>query len=314
MSEFPLQPGARVTRSELNEQFGGGIQGGMLTPANKPLIFLFSDTESGKRFGYDTDGWKDETRTRYLYTGEGAVGHQYVDRRKNKALLDSIHTGKEVHLFIAVGRVQGRHAKVHEYLGRFEVDPDDPWQPVTTLDQNQEPRTAVLFNLDRVDIDSSQSVPAGPVVHQPDRTPRCTLIEGEAANTLVSERKAVDPVTVERRERRFEDRLIAWLQQEGFPTGRLRLNIGGELGPLFTDTWISTTGTLIEAKADATRNDIRMAVSQLLDYRRHIDPPPQKCVVVVPILPSEDLRAFVTACGLNLAVFDDSGWNEVAHP
>lgn len=314
MSDFPLQPGTRVTRNELNKQFGGGIQGGILTPANKPLIFLFSDAESGRRFGYATDGWEDETRTRYLYTGEGAEGHQYVDRRKNKALLDSIRTGKKVHLFVAVGRVPGKHEKVHEYLGRFEVNPTDPWQPVTTLDQNQQPRTAVLFNLDRVDIDKSQPTPSGPVVHQPERTPRCTVIEGEAAHTLVSERKSVDASTVERRERRFEDRLITWLRQEGFPTGRLRLDIRGELGPLFTDTWIPTTETLIEVKADATRNDIRMAVSQLLDYRRHVVPRPQKCVVVVPILPSEDLQAFVTECGLTLAVFDDSGWNEVTHP
>lgn len=41
--QVDLEIGSVLTRAELNEQYGGGIQEGMLTPAGGQLMFLFSD-------------------------------------------------------------------------------------------------------------------------------------------------------------------------------------------------------------------------------------------------------------------------------
>lgn len=304
-----LDIGAVVTRGQLNERFGGGIQGGMLTPAGGQYMFLFSDNASGKRYGYDTDGWADESYTKYLYTGEGTEGHQSIDRRKNKILLESIHSGREVHLFYAVGTVSGSSEKRHEYLGQFEVDATDPWSPVTTLDINQEPRTAVLFNLNRVSGTGPTKEVDAVVIDAPVGEATVVEVDSEASDNLHFERRAVEPSRAERRERQLENGLNKWLQSKGKAVRRLRIGIPGEPGHLYTDTWVPSTKTLYEVKSDATRNDIRMAVAQLQDYRRHISPAPESCVVVVPIRPSDDLLQFVESCGLNLAVFESTGLN-----
>jgi 5-methylcytosine-specific restriction protein A len=101
--------------------------------------------------------------------------------------------------------------------------------------------------------------------------------------------------------------MIDWLLAQGHATSRLRIQIAGELGTLITDTWMPESRTLIEAKGDATRNDIRMAVAQLLDYRRHITPAPLRSTVVVPIAPTRDLHDFGRSAVLSLAVFDSRG-------
>jgi hypothetical protein len=302
-----LEPGARITRAELNARYGGGIQGGMLTPAGGKLIFLFSDPVSGETYGYTTDGWADEERTRYSYTGEGPSGPQAIDRGKNKILLETLETGREAHLFYAVGTVPGTQERIHEYLGQFVVDAANPWQPATTLGQDKQPRTVVLFNLIRVDGGYARATTSQVQASPPAAKTTATTVDREAADVTSFERAAVDPVVAERRERLLEDRLIKWLADRGLTAKRYRIRIAGERGSLFTDTWIPETHTLLEVKGDATRNDVRMGVAQLLDYRRHISPEPARSAVVVPLEPSIDLQDYVRSAGLSLAVFDSRG-------
>ena len=45
---------------------------------------------------------------------------------------------------------------------------------------------------------------------------------------------------------------------------------------VFTDGSLKEKGLLIEAKSNTTREKIRMAIGQLLDYQRHISPKPKK--------------------------------------
>lgn len=307
MADFDLTPGTRITRSELNQRFGGGIQGGMLTPAGGKLMFLFSDPVSGEAFGYTTDGWADAEHSRYFYTGEGPIGPQSIDRGKNKILLETLDTDRDVHLFYAVGTVAGTQAKIHEYLGQFALDADSPWHPETVPDQNGDPRTVVVFNLVRVEGAYERATSNHVDADAPAPLTTTATIDPEAANRTAFERAAVDPVTAERRERRLEDQLIAWLSDQGYEPKRQRIRIAGERASLYTDTWIPETRTLFEVKGDATRNDVRMAVAQLLDYRRHVDPPPNNATVVVPIAPTDDVQAFVREVGLSLAVFDTRG-------
>ena len=54
-------------RYEIHGQYGGQQPGGISTPKDEPLVFLFTG-ESGEQYGYK-DGW-DENGV-FLYTGEG---------------------------------------------------------------------------------------------------------------------------------------------------------------------------------------------------------------------------------------------------
>ncbi|NAZ85228.1 hypothetical protein [Kineococcus indalonis] len=65
------------------------------------------------------------------------------------------------------------------------------------------------------------------------------------------------------------------------------------------DAYDRATATLIEAKASSSRSDIRMAIGQLLDYRRHIDQPAH-CAVLLPARPSDDLLDLITTVGLSV--------------
>lgn len=296
-----------MTRAELNSRFGGGIQGGMLTPAGGRLMFLFADPVSGETYGYTTDGWANDEHTRFSYTGEGAVGPQTVTKGKNRVLLDSLHTGREVHLFYAVDTIPNARTRVHEYIGRFDLDRDVPWRPETTLDQRNEPRTAVVFNLVRR---GGERLASERYQTEATRAPKVTIVEEvprEASESLEFERSAIGSLTVIRREREFEDSLIEWLREAGKGVKRLRIHPAGVVSPLFTDTWVPASRELFEVKGDATRYNIRMAIGQLLDYRRHISPPPAASVIVVPIRPSIDLIDLVASVGLSLAVFDVNG-------
>jgi hypothetical protein len=74
----------------------------------------------------------------------------------------------------------------------------------------------------------------------------------------------------------------------------------GEAKPLFCDLLDRTTGTLVEAKGSAERGAIRMAIGQLADYKRFVDPPPNHVAVLVPSRPRADLEALLT--GENIQV------------
>ncbi|NAZ75608.1 EVE domain-containing protein [Kineococcus sp. T13] len=63
------------------------------------------------------------------------------------------------------------------------------------------------------------------------------------------------------------------------------------------DAYDHSTSTLIEAKASTARGDIRMAIGQLLDYRRHIAQPTH-CALLVPERPSDDLLDLIATVGL----------------
>jgi hypothetical protein len=99
------------------------------------------------------------------------------------------------------------------------------------------------------------------------------------------------------------------LRAQGHEVKRWIIRPPGQAHPLVTDTFDCTTRVLYEVKAQADRGSIRMAVGQLLDYRRHIDC--HRCVVVVPVQPAEDLKQLVGSCGFALMYPSQSGFEAV---
>lgn len=101
--------------------------------------------------------------------------------------------------------------------------------------------------------------------------------------------------TVSREAVRRESDLVHRFQQHltaaGGALGRYRIaTASGSL--LFSDAYDSSSDTLYEAKADAGRNAIRLALGQLLDYRRYFKRAPQ-LAVLVPSRPEADLLALL---------------------
>ena len=80
-----------------------------------------------------------------------------------------------------------------------------------------------------------------------------------------------------------------------------------ELGVVACDLFDETTGTLYEAKGDVRRESLRMAVGQLLDYRR-FEAPRTHLAVLLPRRPHADLVSFVKTTGATIVYRDHDCW------
>lgn len=139
-----LKPGFEYQRTALHEKLGGQQQGGISTPANSPVILIFTGG-SGTQYGYQ-DRWLEEDV--FLYAGEGQRGDMEW-KGGNVAVRDHAVIGKDLLLFESVRKAWVR------YVGQFvcngfhiEKAPD--------VDGNE--RTAIVFELSRLaDIDDSRT-------------------------------------------------------------------------------------------------------------------------------------------------------------
>ncbi|MFZ5636429.1 MAG: HNH endonuclease [Pseudomonadota bacterium] len=138
--EIPFQVGAMYRRkAEIHPVLGGQQQGGISTPADKPVVILFTG-EGGEAHGYH-DFWEDETC--FHYFGEGQRGDMTMTGG-NRAILNHIADGKRLLLFQMTGK-----SRPCRYRGEFELiswyeRPDTP----ATEGPN---RNAIVFKLRPLD-------------------------------------------------------------------------------------------------------------------------------------------------------------------
>ncbi|MGP2968830.1 HNH endonuclease [Serratia marcescens] len=132
-----LTEGKLYTRKALIELYGGQLQGGIWTPREFPVIFIFTG-ESGETYGYK-DGWTAEGS--FSYTGEGQKGDmEFI--RGNKSIRDHKKDGKDIFLF-----EDNKKEKGVRYLGMFECD---SWDHIQCLDFENNMRQGITFNLFKV--------------------------------------------------------------------------------------------------------------------------------------------------------------------
>jgi 5-methylcytosine-specific restriction protein A len=81
-------------KNEIHEIYSGQSQGGISSPANHPIIFVFTG-ETGEKYGY-RDGFRSDGV--FLLTGEGMEGDMSFVRG-NKAILEHEKNGKALLLF-----------------------------------------------------------------------------------------------------------------------------------------------------------------------------------------------------------------------
>ena len=82
----------------------------------------------------------------------------------------------------------------------------------------------------------------------------------------------------------------------------------GEEGIHETDGWIEETKTLIEAKSETSRPNIRMAIGQLHDYKRHLRPKPKSLTILLPTCPNSDLIELIFSQKIDIVYEEDRGF------
>lgn len=130
-----LVKGRLYTRKELIDLYGGQLQGGIWTPTEFPVIFIFTG-ESGEAYGYK-DGWSADGS--FAYTGEGQKDDmQFI--RGNKAIRDHKENGEDIFLF-----EDNKKDKGVRFVGMFECD---TWDYIECLDfEKKDMRQGIVFNL-----------------------------------------------------------------------------------------------------------------------------------------------------------------------
>ena len=287
--------GALMTRDERMVLYGGAKYGGIEPSASTGNVFLYSDTSRGKAFGYNFDGW-DADAGCFLYTGEGRVGDQLM-RDGNRAIFEHAANRRALRLFVARSNVPGTRTKLNEYIGQFALDNSVPYEIAEAPGGDGELRTVFVFRLQPVGHAARQlSDESAAIV---DGVRGAALVDVEAANVATFAVSATEPSTAERRESALVDRYAAHLREQGTRLRRWKLSIPGELGVLLTDIYDEDANELYEAKGTATRDSIRRAIGQLLDYRRHIPRSEVRLAVLLPHRPSGDLLDFITSLGIS---------------
>lgn len=283
---WALQPGEAVERETLQERYGGRSLGRIGPSASSPNILLFSDPQAAEPHG-DFDGWRMDGC--FHYTGEGRRGDQRM-RSGNAAILNHPSAGRALRLFLGAG---GRVA----YQGEFAIATDTPFYTTDAPETgNGAVRNVIVFRLRPLDVRPR------PDASKLDRLDR-TVLEAIPVEEQWTEQAFVAPGReAGESERREQALLVAFrdhLLNQGHDVCRLKIVPPGEAKPLFCDLIDRSTNTLVEAKGTVERGSIRMAVGQLLDYSRFVEPAP-RLAVLLPSLPRADLSEYLKSAGVDV--------------
>jgi 5-methylcytosine-specific restriction protein A len=270
---------------------------------------VFSDLRKGARFGYALHDGETSDGRAFNYTGAGQDGDQQF-KLGNKTLLSHKSERKRLQLFVADGVVQGTSIKRQKYMGEYEVRSDDElgFHFATAPDSQGRNRKVIVFHLERVST-AGRPLPSAPAEPE-ERIP--LLVPTEVDKTLISARQGTEDGEAHRREAQLTTRFTAWLRSQKREARRWSIPLAGGRSML-TDFFTPHDNTLYEAKASASRTDIRMAIGQLLDYAAHLEAG-IRLSVLLPARPVDDLIHLLQNHGFGCLIQDGSGFSWIAQP
>lgn len=303
LESIGLRVGDLVTRRDLAIEYGGATQGGIIASNSSKRVFIFADPSEGNQFGYVYDGFSHDGLVLH-YTGAGQKGDQ-LESGSNSPILTHADKGRTLHAFVADGFVSGTQTKLHRYLGEFFLDPALPFERMAAPDRDKDSRTVIVFRLRStagVPDDLVNMVGFTRIANRPDSVE--VPIEINSSYFFETAPRAAGSAI--RKESQLVDDFVACQPDHDF--NRWAIKLPEERSPLLTDVYDSTDRVLYEAKAATGRSELRMAVGQLLDYRRHVAVDGLRCSVLLPSRPSADLRDYLLAAGLGLAYKQGDGF------
>lgn len=256
VQEWPYEIGETVLRRSIHEKLGGQWQSGIVTPRLTTDILVFTDPEAGAAYGYDRFEGQREDGT-YSYTGQGQEGNQ-VFRLGNKALSEAAEHGRVIRLF----RTRGTMAT---YVGEFTTA-DPPYSIQRIPDVTGAVREGIVFNLLPIRADM-RPLPAYGGVRQTGLleldwvAPPLSDIEIEVGAAKARH----ESMKISREEFRLQAIFGNWLHDQGLRPKRLQLPADGVI--LEPDFYVpAPKNWIVEAKRSPSRNYVRSAIGQVLDY------------------------------------------------
>ncbi len=147
---------------------------------------------------------------------------------------------------------------------------------------------------------------------QPEHQGRATQVpieEGDVEGYDVTSK--AETKRAHRKERRLVADYVKYLGEPPEMVHRHKIDAPDAAGPLYSDIFNKARRQLIEAKANATRGDARMAIGQLADYARFIEPPPGRAILL-PTKPSQDVIDLLNSQGISAIWREGPGFRDNA--
>tara|TARA_S200000501_G_C20833390_1_gene748323 strand:+ start:1059 stop:2018 length:960 start_codon:yes stop_codon:yes gene_type:complete len=310
MEYWDLEPGEELPRGERVKRFGGNGQSGIAQSRKTPNVFLYSDEEASKRFGYQYDGWVEDGSI-FQYTGEGTRGNQSWTAA-NLSIRNHKTDGRALRLFITERKLNRRQT----YIGEFELDEDDPYFTAESNDQDGELRNVFVYRLKPVgsvyfrEEDLCNSDISGEIeIEESEADVEILDTEVDQNTSKDFERRPMKSVTGERREAELQTRYKIWCENQGYKVRSRKLKVRGS-GILSLDLFNETTSEVIEVKSSSARGYIRYAIGQILDYSNLMEiagQKPNSKRIVVDGRPAEDLIKLMHELDICLAFERNEG-------
>ncbi|WP_329174653.1 hypothetical protein [Streptomyces sp. NBC_01477] len=138
-----------------------------------------------------------------------------------------------------------------------------------------------------------------------------TFVLPEAFSTKLSLRAAAAATIAVRHEALLTQAYKAHLDAAGHRTGAFQIKVKGLTSTLRTDLYDATDHVLYEAKGSSSREDVRMALGQILDYSRYVksaehEGEPTR-VILLPGAPSPDMYALLDRYDVGVVYRSDDG-------
>jgi hypothetical protein len=192
-----------------------------------------------------------------------------------------------------------------EYLGEFETDEKLPFYNTDSPEAGDGPvRTVIVFRL-RPLVKTVAMAAIDEVVASTNKV-KLVPVEEQYTERAFTE-PGREPYEAERRESKLVQAFCKYLGSKGYAVQRLQILPAGEVKPIFSDLYVPEIPLVVEAKGTVERGSIRMALGQLLDYRRFVDQ--VRCAILVPYEPRPDIVELVRSVGVELYWQGNSGFN-----
>lgn len=295
--------GDEGSKQDFSNLYGGSTRGGIQPSAKTPNVLLYSDPAVGVAFGYNFDGWSADGQT-YSYTGEGRRGPQTL-KSGNGAILRHKEQKRALRLFVVDGKEAESGGKNRVYVGEFSLDEDHPYSIEDAKDEEDVVRTVYVFHLRPVGevLRRDEDFSVAPMA--PKRDARAERVPLENQNSTTFTTSGSEPAVAEKREQLLVEAFQTALMARGHAYCRWQITPPESTRPLFTDVYDKTSGILYEAKSEASRNNIRLGLGQILDYKRYL-PEVQGFSLLLPAAPHVDLLDLLASYHVG-AVWRDTG-------
>ncbi|MFC9845445.1 hypothetical protein ACFWFF_05165 [Streptomyces sp. NPDC060223] len=138
-----------------------------------------------------------------------------------------------------------------------------------------------------------------------------TFVVSETFNKKMSLRASAAAHIAVRREAELTRTYMAYLKAVGRKTGAFQIKVKGLTSTLRTDLYDATEHVLYEAKGSSAREEVRMALGQILDYSRYVrtedHKEPPKRVILLPAMPDLDMFDLCESYGVEIVYRSENG-------